>query len=182
MSEEKKELRKKMIGARDALAYEQRDNDSGTICDILFVHPAVLGAKKLLIFASFGSEPDTDTIAKRALDMGKEIYYPRVEDSEISFYAVKDISELKSGYKGIREPGPGLPWDEDEEASVILVPGTAFDRKGRRMGYGGGFYDRFLKKYPKLYRIGICFSIQITDDLPAEEHDEKVNEVICGLI
>ncbi|MCR5118260.1 MAG: 5-formyltetrahydrofolate cyclo-ligase [Lachnospiraceae bacterium] len=180
MSEEKKALRKDILKLRDALAYEQRDNDAAAICDLLFMHPAVLSAKKILLFASFGSEPDTDPIAIRALDMGKEIYYPRVEDKDISFYAVKDITELKSGYKGIREPATERPWDGEVKDSVVLVPGTAFDKYGRRMGYGGGFYDRFLKAHPGIYSIGICFELQLLESIPEEDHDEKVNDIIYG--
>ncbi len=180
MSIEKKELRKKILKERDALSFEQRDNDSGTICDLLFLHPAVLNAKSILMFASFGSEPNTDIIALRAMDMGKEVFYPKVEDKEIRFYGTEDIFKLKAGYKDIREPETGRPWDGEEKGAVILVPGTAFDREGRRMGYGGGFYDRFLKEHPSIYRIGICFPFQLLDSIPAEEHDERVDMVITG--
>lgn len=178
MSEEKKELRKKILKQRDEMAFEQRDNDSAIIRDMVFLDPCVLTAKRLLIFASFGSEPDTDIIAEKAFNMGKEIFYPRVEDKEIRFYQTDDISGLKPGYRNIREPEPERPWNGEEKDTVILVPGTAFDTEGRRLGYGGGFYDRFLKAHPSMYRIGICFPFQILESIPAEEHDERVDLVI----
>ena len=95
MNEEKKALRKEILKQRDALALEERDNDSAAIRDLIFMHPEVLKAKKILLFASFGSEPDTDIIAKKALELGMEIYYPRVEGEEICFYGVQDTLELK---------------------------------------------------------------------------------------
>ena len=180
MSRDKKELRKVMLKMRDALSLEQRDNDSGTICDMVFMHPAVLCAKKLLLFASFGSEVNTDVIAQRALSSGMEIYYPRVEDKDIHFYGADDISELKPGFKGIREPQTMRPWDENVKDCVVLVPGAAFDATGHRIGYGGGYYDRFLAAHQGLFSIGLCFGFQLTDGVPCEEHDQSVNDMICG--
>ncbi len=181
MSEEKKAVRKRILKCRDALSLEQRDNDSGTIADMLFVHPKVMSASSLLLFANFGSEVCTDIIAMKGAELGKKLFYPLVCGDEIRFFEVQSHKDLKPGYRGIREPVYAAPWKADEEESVVLVPGVAFDISGGRIGYGGGFYDRFLKTHEKLYKIGICFACQLVEKLPQEEWDAGVDLVIYGI-
>ena len=102
---------------------------------------------------------------------------PRVEGEEIFFYTVQGWTDVCPGYMGIEEPSAGCCPAEDKYA-LVLVPGVAFDREGRRLGYGGGYYDRFFVREPEHPRWGLAYAFQMVEKLPAEEWDQRVEQVI----
>ena len=109
---------------------------------------------------------------------GKIFAFPRTVGTAMNFFAAR---ELVPGRFGIREPvGDEVPPPPD----LILVPGLAFDRTGNRLGWGGGFYDRWLGSHPGVPRLGIGFSCQVLERLPGEPHDMRVNFVLTedGLV
>ncbi len=180
---EKKALRKVIISKRDALSDRERQEASARICSELEKNELFADAEKILLFASFGSEIPTDNIFVLCKRLGKTVFYPKVNGKEMIFYRVDSLSDLTGGFRGIREPaadaGEFIP-SENCSKDLMIMPGTAFDREGSRLGYGGGFYDRYLAKLPEMKEktIAIGYKMQETEHIPADEHDIKPGKII----
>ena len=166
-------LRKMMKERRAALSlYERRMEDKETL-KRLFALPAFQMAPTVFLYAAYGSEFPTQAIEDAAKGLGKRVAYPKVCGVNLHFYV---DGTLAPGYRGIPEPQGGekaVPTAKD----FLLVPGLAFTKEGYRLGYGGGFYDRYiaaLKERP--YCCGIGYSCQGTDALLVEEHDQKLDD------
>ena len=109
---------------------------------------------------------------------GKRVAVPKVYGEEMRFLYLEDLSQVAPGYGGIPEPIADSPVAEDPHA-LVLMPGLAFDREGHRIGYGGGFYDRFLAKEPEHPTVALCYEFQMVENLPVEEFDVPVDLVLC---
>lgn len=179
-------LRKEVLARRKALSRGERENGSAELTKNIMSHPWFCQAASLLIFVSYGSEIDTLSLLQKALTLGKKVFVPKVEGQEMQFYRIFSAGELSKGYHGILEPsGESERYCEAErlaqnEQVLMLLPGAVFDEAGGRIGYGGGFYDRYLADKPELqgFTIGIGFSCQLVDALPTEETDIRVAQVI----
>ncbi len=149
-------------------------------------------SKTVLLFSSIGSEPDTEAIAVKALADGKRVFFPKTyNDGIMKFYRIKDMSELKKDERfGINEPSENAEeYVPEGTAELCLVPGLCFDKNGHRIGYGKGYYDRFLAKF-KGVSAGLTYSGCITDEPLAFEkrYDKSVDlifsekgvEIIAG--
>lgn len=175
----KREMRKTILAQRDALSKKNREAKSKAILELLTESDLYKEAEQLLSFVSFGSEVDTLGIIRDALQQGKKVYCPRVEGEELIFYRVLESTDLKPGYRGIMEPIEGLGRWSQEEKGLLLLPGTVFDRNKNRIGYGKGFYDRFLEKQGAgLTTMALAFSMQIVEQVPAEAHDCKAQYIV----
>ncbi|CAN5527427.1 5-formyltetrahydrofolate cyclo-ligase [soil metagenome] len=138
----------------------------------------------VLAYVGFGSELQTDAFVRSVLDGGKMLLLPRVnrEERRLNLYEVKDpAQDLEAGTWGIREPSPDLcPRAEPAALDFALVPGVAFDARGARLGYGGGYYDTLLagstKSRPSL--VAAAFELQVVDEVPLEEHDVRVDLIV----
>ncbi|MBO4290933.1 MAG: 5-formyltetrahydrofolate cyclo-ligase [Lachnospiraceae bacterium] len=185
LHERKKMLRKELLARRDALTDADRVRAEILITERLLGHQWFYGSDVLLAFASYGSEISTAMLIEEALRKGKKVYLPKVEGSEIVFYRYEEPEDLTEGYKGIREPSGRtqrycyLP--EETGKTLLLMPGVGFDLYRNRLGYGKGFYDRFLKDKEELQirSIGIGHACQLADEIPAGEADLKPYQVIC---
>jgi 5-formyltetrahydrofolate cyclo-ligase len=134
-----------------------------------------------MCFASFGSEVDTAPLIRWCLDQGKRVALPRVMGKRHmeAFWVTDPVADVECGAYGICEPRYGLPSVEPQTIDVVFVPGSAFDRSGSRMGYGGGFYDSYLPKLrPGTPRIAVAFDLQVVDDVPREGHDLRIDAVV----
>uniref|UniRef100_UPI00405672E3 5-formyltetrahydrofolate cyclo-ligase n=1 Tax=Agathobacter sp. TaxID=2021311 RepID=UPI00405672E3 len=180
--ETKKEIRKQILQKRDALSVAERQQKSRKIMQKVMQSEGFQNSSKLLLFASCKSEVDTTGIMQHAIAAGKELYLPKVTGLEMEFYRISDVSELEEGYCGIKEPKAEhsqkfMP--KEGENVFILLPGAVFDKEGGRIGYGKGFYDRFLGKLEKivektnLCKIAVAFGCQIVDNgrIAREAHD-----------
>lgn len=176
---DKKELRRRLIEKRNNIPQRLRQEKSLKITENILGHSALKKANTVFVYVSFGSEADTLLLIKELFRLGKRVGVPLCNstDHTMTVYEIKDLSQLKEGHYGIPEPDKGLKEIPKEEIDLIIVPGVAFDKEGYRMGYGGGYYDRFLTDFNG-YTIGIAFSECIEDELPKGEFDRKVNEVI----
>lgn len=182
----KKEIRANALLRRDTLTEEERIRYSTRIREKLTGSRIYEEAGRILVFVSFGSEVDTLQLLEDAWKKRKEVYCPRVEGEELCFYRVYSIQDLEPGYRGILEPVAGLkPYvQKGAEPVLLLMPGTVFDRNRNRIGYGKGFYDRFLDRCGKCVEgkrfvtVGLAYSVQIVGDVPYEEHDYKPDYVI----
>jgi 5-formyltetrahydrofolate cyclo-ligase len=143
--------------------------------------PEFQKAKNILWFAGYGSEPDTLSFLPELLAIGKRVYCPLVEGDVMEFYQVSDESDFTEGYKGIPEPKADnkhqyVPCKED----FMIIPGTVFDREGNRIGYGKGFYDKYLSDVFTGQTAAIAFSFQVIENgnIPAEETDVKMSYIV----
>lgn len=182
--EEKKLLRKEILSRRDALTESERERGKLLITERILGHQWYYLSNRILSFVSYGSEICTTEILENALQDGKEVYVPKVEGREMRFYRIRSLTELKEGYKGIREPQGNTEsyvfTPENAAGSLFLMPGSVFDPLGNRLGYGGGFYDRYLadKEALRLRSIAVGFRCQQSKEVPVEETDIKPYQVI----
>lgn len=174
----KASMRRLVLVRRKAVTRADRDEAARRVAAAVVEVEAVAAAVAVLGFASFGTELPTDPAMQAILDAGKRLLLPYVEGVRLRAAEVGSVEDLAPGYRGIREPASRTAVDP-AGASVVLVPGVAFDPQGRRLGYGGGFYDGFLSEMPRsIPRIGLCFDLQVVDAVPAGDGDETVDTVI----
>jgi 5-formyltetrahydrofolate cyclo-ligase len=174
-SYEKSLLRKRLLEIRSSLKEAEKDSLSEKIKQNLFGLTEFKSASSILFYASFTSEVETFSMLKETLDK-KRCFLPKVFKDELKIFEIQSLSDLNPGYCGILEPVTkrevGL-----EEADLIIVPGLAFSRDGGRLGYGKGFYDRLLTKTSSM-KVGLCFSCQLTDKIPMNQQDQKMDRII----
>ena len=139
----------------------------------------VRDADCIMVYASFGSEVETYGIVDAFLGTDKKIAYPRCEENGIMvFHVIESFADLHEGMYRISEPDISLPVAEVTDRTVCIIPGLAFTENGGRLGYGGGYYDRFLLDNPHIYTIALSYEELITDELPLLQHDLMVNSIV----
>ncbi len=136
-------------------------------------------ARTLYGYMPYNQEVRTQGILRQALLDGKAVALPKVVGDRMDFILVTDLEQVAEGYCGIPEPVADGPVAQDPTA-LVLMPGLAFDREGRRLGYGGGFYDQFLEREPDHPTLALCYEFQMLDRLETEAHDKTVDCVIWG--
>ncbi len=178
MNKEKQILRQKIRLQRSQLSSEIRKEKDRLIFEALVQEPAVQNADVILAYASCHDEPDTWKFITWALEQKKKIALPKCgQNRQMKFLVISRLEELQAGTHDIPEPVTSQKAVITEH-SVCIVPGLAFTREGCRLGQGAGYYDRFLKNYPDLYTIGICYDFMIQDALPCEVHDCQIRKII----
>lgn len=177
----KAEIRKAVLRARNAMMPEEIAAGSRAIVKRLIGLEEIRRASTLMVYLAFGSEVLTDDLILWGWGEGKRIVVPlcRPESREMTACRIDGFGELASGHYGIREPKADLirPVPRGEIGAVV-VPAVAFDRWGYRVGYGGGYYDRFLPEATQAARIGAAFARQIVAGIPADPHDVTVDRVV----
>ncbi len=178
---DKKEVRKRILKIRNAMPLEETAAKSRQIISRLTELHDIRRSSTMMVFLNFGSEVQTDGLISWGWEMGKRIIVPlcRPADREMMPCIITDFADLEAGHYGIREPRAArrvvVPL---EEIDVILIPAVAFDRSGRRVGYGGGYYDRFLPRVPRAARIGAAFACQIVPEVNADPHDIPAQRIV----
>lgn len=177
LKESKRELRKEWKKLRAAVP--DRTEKNRQIQNNFLTYSAVKQAKSVFLYLAFGSEVDTIPILEELLRRGVQVSVPRCHPStrEMDAVVIRHLSQVKAGAYGILEPDPTLPAVTPAEIDVAVVPALCFDKEGYRLGYGGGYYDRFLAAFSGV-SIGLAFSDCITEQLPREEFDKAVDRVI----
>lgn len=168
---------------REALSRNEQLNCSQKIMENLAALPEFVKAKNLLVYMHTGSEVRTDGMVGCGFQMGKRVFVPRVSGREMEFYEIRDLKECVPGFMGILEPPEDArPFvfgkEMKREDTLMILPGLAFDEKGKRLGYGGGFYDRYLTKHPDCIKMGIAYDFQCEEEVPAEETDICADMII----
>lgn len=185
----KKELRNLVLSRRDQMSEQERQKASMLLTDRIIGHQWFYQADSLLCFLNFGSEISTRELIQEAFRKEKKVFVPKVMGEEIQFYEITSMDNLKAGYHGILEPEgdtrefvpkPLASMTDPCQGAFMLMPGVAFDPMRNRLGYGKGFYDRFLTKYPQLaiHTIGIGFQCQLVEEVPQEDGDIRPYQVI----
>jgi 5-formyltetrahydrofolate cyclo-ligase len=175
VAESKRILRRKALGRRGRLTPEDREQLGARIAERILDLDEVAGAQTVLAYASFGAEVPTDGLIQVLLARGVTVLLPAVDGDRLRAHPVASLEEVAPGYRGIREPvrRETVP----PAADVVLVPGVAFDSTGRRLGYGGGFYDRYLAE-ARGRRVGVCFEAQVVAEVPTGAGDVPVEVVV----
>lgn len=169
-----KELRKLMISKRKLIPNTEVVTKSSIICDKIINNECYKKSKIVYLYYSINNEVDLNKVIEDAYLNNKIVAFPKVEGNEMNFYVAKSKEDLTPGYFNIKEPDITYPAPLPD---LVIVPGTVFTKDGKRIGYGGGFYDRFLSQN-KVYSIGVCFDFQLVEDLKTMPHDQILNEVI----
>lgn len=182
LREAKLALRSRILLARDALTADERSRASDSITATLTALPSFERASTVLLTLAFRSEWNTMPLILHALSRGKNVVLPRVDTAArmLELHRVLDPArDVDPGYRGIPEPRASCPVIAPASIDWVLVPGVAFDRQGRRLGYGGGFYDRLLPLVATTApRVAAAYSVQLVDRVPSAPHDVTVDVII----
>lgn len=178
-------LRSEILARRDALSNLELVEKSVSITSRLLSFTPLLQAKIVFVYMHFRSEVQTLDLIQNLLAEGKQVAIPYTlkEESRLLAVIVTDpASQVGRGYCGIPEPLPEMIESglcPPEDIDLVLVPGSVFDRTGGRLGYGGGFYDRFLSlETPGALRVGLAYELQLVDQVPVEAHDQYMDFLI----
>ena len=176
----KKELRKIIKDRKRQYSSSQLEELSLSVLSRLADQESFRKAKIILMYYSLPDEVNTHTFIDEMTTLGKTVLLPVVKDSEnMEIREYSGRKDLTEGSFHIMEPtGKLFPPERYEEIEVGVIPGMSFDEKGNRLGRGKGYYDRFLKKVPTLFKIGICFDFQKSDTIPIEETDIRMDCII----
>lgn len=183
--ETKAEIRKRILALRDGLSPAERMRSQVLLTERILGHQWYYRASEILLFASCGSEIDTSEIREDALRCGKKVFFPKVMGEQMEFYRFLSGEKLEPGFKGIPEPAgdPGqerfVYSEERAENVLMLMPGVAFDVYRNRIGYGKGFYDRYLADKEHLHTIAIGFDCQMVSVIESDKTDIRPMQVIC---
>lgn len=176
---EKAGLRENMRARRKALGIEAREPLQNLARENLLSMQEFQQAEWIYPFVSCRSEIDTIALIQALLEEGKHsVAVPRVTGENMEFVAIHSMKDLVPGAMQILEPVAGRVVTADE--GLMLMPGLAFDLQGNRVGYGAGYYDRYLEQYDnsRLYKVAYAFDFQIVDQIVAEEHDRRVDAIV----
>lgn len=180
----KADLRRQMRARRAALTPQDVAQASQAVAERLLALPAYRDAREVAAYLPVKNEVDAAIVARQALADGKRLLLPRCRDDApglLDFGCVSCLTDVEPGRFGILEPRQAVCRPPEAFApDLILVPGLAFDRLGRRLGFGGGYYDRLLALplAARAFSVGLAFAFQFVDTLPADPWDRPVNAVV----
>ncbi len=218
LSGRKKKIRREILALRDGMSDAERARYDAQIYERVVSLEAYGRARAVLAYVNYRSEVDTRRLIERALHDGKAVFAPKVEGEEMAFYEVHSLCDLQLGYRGIYEPRQGTPlaawlaaqplrWEDcsgGQPCLLLLMPGAVFDRARHRIGYGGGYYDRYLARYerqrqdgcgqrtpedtdghargeirwPAMVTAALAYDCQVLPEIPYEEHDRKPDLIV----
>ena len=173
----KKELRDMVRQKKRAMTEEKIRGKSQALAEAFIRTEEYRNAQSIYGYLSYNQEVRTLPILEQALRDGKRVAVPKCYGAEMRFIWMDDLSKVEKGYAGIPEPIADGPIADDETA-LVLMPGMAFDREGHRIGYGGGFYDKFLAREGNHPSLALCFDFQMFEHLETEEFDIPVDRVL----
>lgn len=174
---DKKELRRQIREKKRAMTPEQIEAASRRLGELFVGSQQYKRAKTIYGYLPYNQEVRTVPMLEQALADGKRVAVPKVYGEDMRFIYISDLSRVSAGYAGIPEPVDDGPVADDPTA-LVLMPGLAFDPKGHRIGYGGGFYDRFLAQEPEHPTLALCYDFQMLPQLETEEFDVPVDCVL----
>ena len=173
----KQELRAWVRQKKRAMTVEEIEAKSSVLAEKFCETDFYRNAKTIYGYLPYNQEVRTVPMLERALADGKTVAVPKCYGEEMRFIRMDDLTKVEKGYAGIPEPIEDGPVADDETA-LVLMPGLAFDPQGHRVGYGGGFYDKFLAKEPGHPTVALCYEFQVFDALEVDDYDIPVDLVI----
>lgn len=181
----RRRLRREALARRAELTEAERSAAEKGLLEAILKHEWYRRAEVLLAYKSYGSELSVDAVLREAYLAGKQVFLPRVEGDGMQFYRTVPGQPLIQGFRGILEPAADekgrLVYEAQRFRQVLmLMPGAAFDRNRNRLGYGRGFYDRYLQDKESMPTIAVGFLCQLTaEEIPAEKTDVRPKEILC---
>ena len=177
--ETKKEIRSRILKQRRAQSKETCEKSSMAIAEKLLALPEYRKAKNIYAYMDFSGEVKTEVILKESLRLGKNLWLPRVNGDIMDFFRVRSKDDFEIGAYGILEPkGESKAGKEEARDGFMVVPGVAFDADRNRIGFGGGYYDKYLELYPELFTAAVAFGFQIVEGVPTEANDIRPQKLI----
>lgn len=176
--DEKNLIRKRMKQLRADMTRTERFEKSMQIFEQLITVPEFKRADRIYTYVSMDNEIDTIMLIDYSLSLEKRVFVPRVSGKDMEFYEISDISELNPGYMGIYEPDINGKEPDYSRTGFMCMPGLAFDRSYNRIGYGGGFYDRYLSVENKLYKAALAYEAQLLESIPAQDGDVRPDMIV----
>ena len=173
----KQELRKQIREMKRAMSMEEIEMRSAKLGELFVNSEAYRQAKTIYGYLPYNQEVRTVPMLEQALKDGKRVAVPKCYGDIMRFIYMEDLSKVEKGYAGIPEPVADEPVADDKTA-LVLMPGMAFDPQGHRIGYGGGFYDKFLAEEPEHPTLALCYAFQVLPHLETEEFDIPVDTVL----
>lgn len=173
----KKELRSKIRERKRAMTPQEIEEKSRLLWEKFRASDAYRNAKTIYGYLPYNQEVRTVPMLEQALLEGKRVAVPKVYGEEMKFIYLTDLTQVSKGYAGIPEPIADAPVAEDQTA-LVLMPGLVFDPQGHRIGYGGGFYDKFLSQEPQHPTVALCYDFQVVEKLETESFDIPVDLVL----
>lgn len=174
---DKTALRRKIREQKRAMTAQQIEEKSRCLAELFAQSDAYRKAKTIYGYLPYNQEVRTVPMLERALADGKRVAVPKVYGEEMRFIYLTDLTQVAKGYAGIPEPTADGPVADDPTA-LVLMPGLAFDPQGHRIGYGGGFYDKFLAQEPGHPTLALCYDFQMVPALETEVFDIPVDTVL----
>ena len=176
--DEKNLIRKQMKQLRADMTRTERFEKSMQIFEQLITVPEFKRADRIYTYVSMDNEIDTIMLIDYSLSLEKRVFVPRVSGKDMEFYEISDISELNPGYMGIYEPDINGKEPDYSRTGFMCMPGLAFDRSYNRIGYGGGFYDRYLSVENKLYKAALAYEAQLLESIPTQDGDVRPDMIV----
>ena len=177
--ETKKEIRSCILKQRRAQSKETCEKSSMVIAEKLLALPEYRKAKNIYAYMDFSGEVKTEMILKESLRLGKNLWLPRVNGDIMDFFRVRSKDDFEIGAYGILEPkGESKAGKEEARDGFMVVPGVAFDADRNRIGFGGGYYDKYLELYPELFTAAVALGFQIVEGVPTEANDIRPQKLI----
>lgn len=174
------EIRKEALKRRRSIDSEIKREKSLIICDRSYEKASLY--EDILCFYPLEDEVDLRPLYKRLLAEDKRLYFPVTVGDDISFYRVRDLSLFKEGKFSVMEPSDRSEPFEKGAKVLCITPGVAFDKKGNRIGFGKGYYDRFFaKSEADIIKMGVTFSECLFEEIPAEPWDVPMDKVVTDL-
>lgn len=181
---DKKNLRKQMLSQRNGMPDTECLKKSRHAAKRLFETNSYKQAQNILVYMHYGSELQTADIIRQAFKDHKRVFVPRVEGKNMDFYEIHSMADCEEGFHGIPEPKKdclklifdAVNSDSENNGTLMVLPGLAFDPKGHRLGYGGGYYDRYFERFGTDYtKVAVGYDFQLIDEVPYEAHDIPID-------
>ncbi|MDF2473284.1 MAG: 5-formyltetrahydrofolate cyclo-ligase family protein [Anaerocolumna sp.] len=179
----KKEIRSHIKALKTAVSMNEIRDYSEKIKECLLMDKSYLNCTHLFCYVSFHQEVLTAEIINSGIANSKKVAVPKIVDNEMKFYYIESFADLQPGILGIPEPVSGIEAIPDKKNNnLVIVPGLAFDWNKNRVGYGKGYYDRFFEKYKSvpMKTIALSYDFQVFEQIPQDEHDKKVDQIITN--
>lgn len=174
--ESKKDIRKYVLEKRNHLTEKDWEEKNHRIYEKVVSHPFFLKSDAIYCYLDYRREVGTRTIIEHAWKLGKKVAVPKVVEDDMEFCYLESFDDLQEGFKGI--PEPKHKQLACEENVLVIMPGAAFDAACNRIGYGKGYYDKYLYAHPNYKTIAIAFELQMVDTIPADCYDIGPNMII----
>ncbi|MBQ2753097.1 MAG: 5-formyltetrahydrofolate cyclo-ligase [Firmicutes bacterium] len=170
-------LRKSKLSERAKMDALKRAESDKAIFENVKELDAFKNAESIYTYINTDTEAETKTLINYALDTGKRVFVPVTLKERIYFTEIKSLEGLKKTKMGIYEP-ESTEEKEPAEGDMFIIPGSVFDKKGHRYGYGAGYYDRFLSKCAPVLKIALCYDFQLLESIETSEHDIDMDIII----